>query len=172
MSENTDLTPLVLIEDEQVAMHIEKQAATELVPHAKRPILRRLAPIFFVAVPLTCLSTCLLNWPSDRVIQQWAQPPTIDYQSFDPYTLSVIKGRRKWNVLSLESHYCYYIFIGSSTEAPEYGHYHDYSFSPGPEDIETHIKASKVEWNDDGLTFIEASGHRLYVPKKMFIGGR
>jgi len=38
--------------------------------------------------------------------------------------------------------------------------------------IDDHIRKSSVEWTEDGLTFKEITGHRLFIPKQMFIGGR
>ena len=116
------------------------------------------------------ISTWITNWPSNRVIKQWHQPKDIQYQSFDPYTLSVIEGSINWNDIRLPRHY--QLFIGKGDEAPDYGHYIEYSFHPMSENIEKHIGRSNVEWTADGATFVENSGHRLFIPKKMFIGGR
>jgi len=66
----------------------------------------------------------------------------------------------------------YEIFVGRGTSAPAYGHSVRYSFHPGYTNREVHIRSSKVEWSPDGVTFIEGSGHRLFIPKPMFVGGR
>ena len=63
----------------------------------------------------------------------------------------------------------YYLVIG---HAPSYGHYKEYSFSSVLEDIETYIKKSELDWSEQGLTFKEKSGHRLFFPKEWFLGGR
>src|SRR5262249_16696357 len=42
----------------------------------------------------------------------------------------------------------------------------------GGDDPQEHLKNSKVEWSETGVTFKEASGHILFIPKEMFIGGR
>jgi hypothetical protein len=122
------------------------------------------------AVVVSCVATWFLNSRSDRVIKQWHQPKEVEYKSFDPYTLSVIEGAIDWNNLSFPRRH--YLFIGRGTESPSYGHYLDYTFHAGFEEVDAYIGQSTVEWTSDGLTFVEASGHRLFVPKSMFIGGR
>jgi len=126
------------------------------------------ATIFGVLV--SCAATLLMNSPSNRVIKQWHQPKELDYKSFDPYTLSVVEGAIDWNNLDLRGRH--YLFIGRGTDAPSYGHYHDYTFHAGIDDIDAYIGRSTVEWTAEGLTFVEATGHRLFFPKSMFVGGR
>lgn len=127
-----------------------------------------------LALMFTMLGACLDQWfmnsRSDRVIKQWHQPGEVDYQSYDPYSLSVIEGAREWNFFSFSRRH--YLFIGRGTNAPSYGHYLDYTFHPGSEEIDAHIGRSSVEWTQEGLTFVEETGHRLFVPKDMYIGGR
>ena len=119
---------------------------------------------------VSCVATWFMNARSDRIVKQWHQPKDIDYKSFDPYTLSIIEGAIDWNNLSLPRRH--YMYVGRGTEAPSYGHYLDYSFHAGFGDIDAHIGRSTVEWSAEGVTFIESTGHRLFVPKAMFIGGR
>lgn len=123
-----------------------------------------------LSLPLSCCATAALHWKSDRVVKQWCQPKEVDYQSYDPYCLSVVEGSREW--LKPEFPRRHYLFVGRGTEAPGYGHYKEYSFHPGGAAIDDHVGRSTVVWNQDGVTFIEATGHRLFIPKEMFIGGR
>ena len=46
------------------------------------------------------------------------------------------------------------------------------SFDPGADDVDVHIRQSTVEWTAECVAFAEATGHRLFIPKKMFFGGR
>lgn len=64
------------------------------------------------------------------------------------------------------------IFVGRSRDIPGYDHGVDYSFHPAHGDVEEHTKKSVVEWGDDGVTFIGAAGHSLFIPKEMLIDGR
>jgi len=122
------------------------------------------------SLPLSFGLAWWMNYPSNRVVAKWTQPETIDYKSFGPYELYVMEGGLNWTLFGTERRY--YLFIGRAEGEPSHGHAIDYSFHPGGTDLAAHIQASKVEWSDDGVTFVEASGHRLFVPKKMFIGGR
>ncbi len=121
-------------------------------------------------VPIAFLIAWVINRPSDRIVQQWRQPKDIDYRSFDPYTLSVIEGAVDWYKLPFARRH--YLFVGRGSDAPDYGHYLDYRFTRGYGDTDAHIAKSTVEWKPDGITFVEASGHRLFIPKAMFVGGR
>ncbi len=111
------------------------------------------------------LTSCLTRQP-DRVLAQWSQPNTIQYGSFDPYSLSIIEmNTDSWG-------HTYQIFVGRGTHAPAYGHYVQFPFHPYSDGLETYIRNCKVEWAADGVTLISESGHRLFIPKAMFIGGR
>ncbi|MBL8796275.1 MAG: hypothetical protein JNM56_20415 [Planctomycetia bacterium] len=135
---------------------------------------RRWLPIASLVLFLSAIGSWIGAWcmnaRSDRVVRQWLAPEDVQYGSYDPYALSVVEGALDWNLPRLRRRH--YLFIGRGTEAPSYGHYLDYTFHPGGKDIDTHIGRSTVEWTPDGVTFVEATGHRLFVPKAMFIGGR
>lgn len=135
----------------------------------KRRVLVTLVAAMF-GLLVAVVATSYLTTPSNRVIKQWHQPKDVDYQSYDPYTLSVVEGEIEWYLFGFKRRH--YLFIGRGSEAPAYGHYLDYTFHPGSGDIDAHIGRSTVQWAPEGLTFVEATGHRLFVPKVMFIGGR
>lgn len=110
-----------------------------------------------------------LTRPSGRIIAQWTQPATINYASYDPYTLSVVEHGIDLHTIPWKR--THLLFVGRGT-AIEYGHYVRISFPVRSAEMETHIKASKVEWTAEGVQLEPPSGHRIFVPKKMFIGGR
>jgi hypothetical protein len=114
--------------------------------------------------------TYFLMRPSHRVVAQWRQTTNVQYQSSDPYSLSVLEKEMEYFMLPWQPRY--EIFVGRGTSAPAYGHSVRYSFHPGYANRQAHIRSSSVEWSPDGVTFIEGSGHRLFIPKAMFIGGR
>ena len=123
-----------------------------------------------LSVFLSFVVTIVMNAPSHRVIKQWHQPKEVDYKSHDPYTVSVIEGAIDWNNLSFPRRH--YLFIGRGADAPSYGVYLDHTFQAGFEEVDVYIGQSTVEWTPEGLTFVEASGLRLFLPKARFIGGR
>jgi hypothetical protein len=104
---------------------------------------------------------------------QWKQPDSIDYKSFGPYFLSVIERDVSWTSFPLNWERHYEIYVGNENGASGgYGHFIEFSFHPGLDDVETHVKKSNIEWTEAGVSFKEASGHVLFIPKEMFIGGR
>ncbi|WP_040887551.1 hypothetical protein [Zavarzinella formosa] len=146
----------------------EERSVSERSGNRRRILFVVLAMI--ISLPISCVTTIVLNLKSNRVVRQWNQPAEISYKSFDPYSLSVIEGSVDWANLSFPRRHQLVIAVGPGH--PTYGHMIDYSFNSGGDDIDEHIGRSRVEWSDDGVTFIEVTGHRLFVPKAMFIGGR
>ena len=124
------------------------------------------------SIPLALVFTHFLHRPSNKIIGQWKQPDSINYKSYDPYFLSVIERDVNWTYFPLNWERHYEIYVGREDGNPGYGHFIEFSFHPGSDGIETHMKKSTVEWNDDGVIFKEASGHVLFIPKAMFTGGR
>jgi hypothetical protein len=99
-------------------------------------------------------------------LAHWTQPAEINYQSFDPYTLFVLRHEHGlfWTNTSHEAR------IVRGTDASGYGHYVtlDLSFLQDSSPIDK----STVTWTDEGVTLAVASGHRFFFPKHAFIGGR
>jgi hypothetical protein len=99
---------------------------------------------------------------TDRVIMENSQGDYIKYNSQDPYTLSIIKQTQP-----LSSNY---IVMISGKGDKSYGHVINY-IDPAPLSDEE-IKKTLVIWNKDGIEMTFPMGHKLYIPKERFIGGR
>jgi hypothetical protein len=121
---------------------------------------------------LALVFTHFLHRPSNKIIAQWKQSDLINYKSFDPYFLTVLERDVNWTSFPLNWERNYEIYVGSDNGIPGYGHFIEFSFHPGYEGLDSHMKKSTVDWSDAGVTFKEASGHVLFIPKGMFIGGR
>src|SRR5690349_7755616 len=87
---------------------------------------------------------------SDRVIMESSQGDYIKYNSYDPYTLSIIKQNQP-----LSSNY---IIMISRKGDKTYGHVINY-LDPDPSDDE--IKKTRVIWNNDGIEMTFPMGHKL-----------
>lgn len=99
---------------------------------------------------------------SDRVIMESFQGDYVKYNSFDPYKLSIIKQSRP---LSSD-----YIILISRKGDNSYGHVINYI---DPTEVsDENIKRTRVIWNNEGIEITFPMGHKLYVPKERFIGGR
>ena len=121
---------------------------------------------------LALIFTHFLHRPSNEILAQWKQSDVVNYKSFDPYFLSVVERDVNWTYFPLNWERHYLLYVGRESGMPAYGHFIEFSFHPGFDDLDVHLKKSTVEWSDAGVTFKEASGHILFIPKEMFIGGR
>jgi len=96
------------------------------------------------------------------VIMESCQGDYIKYGSFDPYCLSIIKQNEP-----LGSNY---IILVSRKDDKEYGHVLCYVDSHPLSDEE--IQTTRVIWSSEGIEVTFPAGHKLYIPKDRFIGGR
>jgi len=125
-------------------------------------------PTIVLAAVVGGLLTLILG-ASERtaIIGRWQQPPSIDYQSFDPYTLFLIE--KQAGVLGSVSHE-FQIMRGGEPNA--YGHVMALQLTSLEAEPPSALKASQVEWTLEGVAVTVPSGHRFFFPKKAFIGGR
>jgi hypothetical protein len=96
-----------------------------------------------------------------RKIFQSCQGEYIKYNSFDPYCLSVIKQTRPLGSK--------YIILISRKDDDNYGHVLNYIPYPVNEED---ISKMRVIWSEEGIEITFSTGHKLYIPKDQFIGGR
>jgi hypothetical protein len=124
--------------------------------------------VLAAALVVTCIPRSLVTGVSysTTALLESRQPATLNYQSFDPYVLAIFKEQRVTG-----SKYVIVIHRGTAASAWSYGHYVDFPVNPAASD-DDEIKASQVTWAPEGVTLTATSGHTLFIPKKMFIGGR
>ncbi len=127
-----------------------------------------------ISLLLTMIIVFVLHWPSMEVIKQWKQPADMVYDNWDPYYISVVSTDIDWKTypfnIGIERNYI--IYVGRDSGKPSYGHMIKYSFHSGYKDLREFLNETEVNWLPEGVQLILASGHRLFIPKKMFIGGR
>ncbi len=99
---------------------------------------------------------------SDKVIMESSQGDYIKYNSNDPYTLSIIKQSQPLSAR--------YIVLISGKMDKSYGHVINYLDTST--DSDENIKRTRVIWNNEGIEMTFPMGHKLYIPKERFIGGR
>lgn len=124
------------------------------------------ASIFFTVILFVWLQR-----PSFKVIKSWEQPDSINYNSFDPYFFNVVQDNVDLGHLPFSAPRNYFIYIGKESNEITYGHIKNYSFEYN-QNIFEYLNRCTVRWNEDGVLFQEPSGHRLFIPKNSFIGGR
>jgi len=122
---------------------------------------------------LALVITFILHLPSHKVIAQWKQPAEIKYDGRGPYYMSVVEDDLDWRGFPLHIGRNYFIYLGRDAGTPSYGHMIKYSFhSDDLDNPAPFLSKAKVQWTAEGVLLELSSGHRLFVPKAMFIGGR
>ena len=114
---------------------------------------------FLILIVLTQLMG--FTW-KNSVIMESCQGDYIKYNSFDPYCLRIIKQSQPLSST--------YIMMVSRKEDKEYGHVLNY-IDPSPLSEEEIVK-TRVIWSNEGIEVTFPAGHKLYIPKDTFIGGR
>ncbi len=114
---------------------------------------------FLIILVLTQLMG--FTWKNSVILESF-QGEYIKYNSYDPYCLSIIKQSQPLN--------SNYILMVSRKEDKDYGHVLNY-IDPSP--ISEHeIEKTRVIWSNEGIEVTFPAGHKLYIPKEKFIGGR
>ncbi len=131
--------------------------------------LGKVAGILVSGFLLGILAVAYWNTGSGAVIAKWSQPSTINYQSFDPYTLVVLESGSYPRVFS--SRPTHGIAVVHHDDL-SYGHFLEFSFNSQGEPVDLFIRNSKIVWTPEGVTLEIPSGHKLFIPKKAFIDGR
>ena len=106
-------------------------------------------------------------FPTNRVIASWKQLPPSDQQQTQ-YEMQLIEEDRR-------------IFYGPFERAmelhvhragnPGYGHSVPIRLFGKANDQEC-SDSCFVNWTESGIEFTQSSGHRLFIPKSAYIGGR
>lgn len=124
----------------------------------------------FVAVLFAVPLLLVLQWPVGTVVGHWDQPPHIKYGSFEPYTVYVIDESSWWNIAN-RKRFSRVGICSSVHGGPDYGHYTDYTFHNYSSEDDYFTQCS-AEWTPEGVAILEPTGHKLFIPKSAFIGGR
>lgn len=112
------------------------------------------------SVVLSLVWTLLLGARSQKVILE-------DCSS--SHCLRVAEGIKSYGLFSTEQLYEVWITRAGS---PDYGYVVHHSFAWEGFDTNATIRACKVEWSPAGVTLVEPSGQRLFVPEKLYSKGR
>jgi hypothetical protein len=99
-----------------------------------------------------------------EVFARWAQPADIPYDGRGPDYV-IVSGH--------ESDDVHYIYVGRDKETPGYGHMVTLMVYPKTtETMRQFWSAAVVDWSPEGVRLSLSSGHVLFIPQKMFTGGR
>jgi hypothetical protein len=106
----------------------------------------------------------LLNFAPRDVLARWTQPAGIPYDGRGPYHI-IVTGRENDDVHT--------IYVGREKETPGYGHMVTLMVYPKTSKSMREFWAhAVVDWSPEGVRLSLPSGHVLFIPQKMFAGGR
>ena len=109
--------------------------------------------------------------PEGSLLAKWEQPPNVKYGSHEPYVLYVRENSSWWNVMSRYQHCSVGVVSHVHSEDMLYGHWTEYEFHNYHNEPD-YFTRCVVNWEPEGVTIAEPSGHKLFIPKNSFIGGR
>ncbi len=127
-------------------------------PGRTRAIVLLLA-VVLSSLTLSAVWTFLLGLRSQRVVLESCSPA---------FCLRVAEGITSYGF----STKLYYEVWITRRQSPDHGYVVDHSFGAHGSSTESAIRASSVEWSDSGVTLREPSGQTLFVPKRLYEGGR
>jgi len=116
--------------------------------------------VLALSLAFSAVWTTLLASRSQKVILQSCEAR---------YCLRVAEGITSYGIFSTEQLYEVWVTRSGS---PDYGYVVHHSFAWQDFDTNATIRACKVEWSPAGVTLIEPTGQRLFVPEKLYVGGR
>ncbi|MDX2198609.1 MAG: hypothetical protein SF069_06515 [Phycisphaerae bacterium] len=147
-----------------------------LVETLKRPR-RVLKTVLWLLTSLLMAAVLLffMHRASLKVVYQWCQPSGIAYDDWGPYYVSVVEADLDWRGFPIHVERNYFLYVGRDAGTPSHGHMIKFSFHPSSAnyyDLPGFLKRTDVQWTAEGVELRLESGHRLFVPKDMFVGGR
>lgn len=121
-----------------------------------------LAFVAFMAV-YTLLVIFVTQVPSDKVLFRSDQPSSLKYSDEMPHRLVQYVGAKHW--LTLGDDHSTEIWISHPGEERVEGHVITFDCSGDSQIV-------RADWTPEGIDIEFAMGHKLFVPKAMFVGGR
>lgn len=120
-----------------------------------------------IGLVFACLLVFATSLRSGKVMRTFPKPSAVDYGA--DYTLAVVRADRIWNPFDLS--WRYEVSVGRTENVGVYGHVVPFAFGR-IESIDAQLSHATVTWDDKGVTFGDALGQRLFIPKALFVGGR
>lgn len=109
-----------------------------------------------------------VSWKS-KVLSEWCQPTEVNYDSFGPYCLRIIKQTK-----TLGSSLILAIVNQGNYQSGDYGYTLNYPSNKNPHLSDWDVDDFYVVWEEAGvkIVFQNPGGWELFIPKDSFIGGR
>ncbi|WP_106429967.1 hypothetical protein [Streptomyces xiaopingdaonensis] len=122
-----------------------------------RPGAAVLGAVAGIAVTVTAVA--VLWWPRADVVQESRAPADVEYADGSRHHLALVEER------TLSGRETYRLVVGRDP-GHGYGHHVDLGSGVAAEGIES------AEWTAAGVRVQFGTGHRVFVPASLFVGGR
>ena len=127
------------------------------------------------AIVTSAATLWIAHRPSLEVLAQWRQPEPQggqDASTSTRYYLSVVATDLNFRGFPLFVSRNYCIKVARLPDPRGYGHAVAFDFFTTGEDMRRYLRKARVEWVPRGVWFFSPSGHRLFIPREMYAGGR
>jgi hypothetical protein len=130
--------------------------------------LRAALPALPLSVVLALGGLFVLTRPSERILMRWTAP--------SGEAVLLYEGERNYGTFPFGGDRRHYVYVGREPTPSGYGHrvsfdLHSELVDP-PLPLETYAKHVRAAFSDTGLEIEEPSGHRLFIPRRAYAGGR
>jgi hypothetical protein len=119
-------------------------------------------------VGLFLIGLFALTRSADQELGHWTSPAGEH--------LIVYEGDRDFSFFPLSVPRRHYLYVGRDSDPSGYGHRVSFDLHAGMVDpaapMAVYVKRITVTWSDAGVSVEEPSGHRLFVPRRAYAGGR
>jgi hypothetical protein len=129
---------------------------------------RTVVRVLALSIVFAVIALFVLTRPSERVLMHWTAP--------SGEAVLLYEGERDYGTLPFGSERRHYVYVGRDSVPSGYGH--RVSFDLHPElgepslTLDAYSKRVRATFSDAGLEIEEPSGHRLFIPRRAYAGGR
>ena len=110
----------------------------------------------------------VLTRPSERVLMRWSSPSGEEVLLYE--------GERDYATFPFWSERRHYLYVGRGSVPSGYGHRVSFDLHPELVDpavsVEAYAKRVRATFSDAGIEVEEPSGHRSFIPRRAYAGGR
>jgi len=132
------------------------------------PSFRAVLPTLALSLVLSTAGLFVLTRPSERVLMRWTAP--------SGEAVLLYEGERECGTFPFCSERRYYVYVGHDADPSGYGHRASFDLHPALVDpalpVTAYAKRVRVTFSGAGIEIEEPCGHRLFIPKRAYAGGR
>lgn len=129
---------------------------------------KRSLELVAVGLGLFLVGLFVVTRSSDRELGHWTSPAGEH--------LILCEGERDFSSFPFVAPRRHYLYVGRDSVPTGYGHRVSFDLHADMVDpaapLAAYVRAISVTWADTGVSVEQPSGHRLFVPRRAYTGGR